>query len=111
MKRLSLLLVVFFIVMLCMPLFIQADVTNSTPGSIVKDAGSIISSIKTQGVKWFLNIPNLIFAFTFLVGIGHIITKTTTSKKDDIWYGKYILKPWRFLGKILTWSGVGSKKK
>jgi len=111
-KRLSLLLLVFFIALICMPILIQADITNSTPVSIISNAGSIISGIKTQGGKWFLNIPNLFFALGFLIGIGYIIVKTTTTKKDDIWYGKYILKPWRFIGNVLTWFGIsGTTKK
>jgi hypothetical protein len=100
--------------LMIMPLFVQADVTNSTVTSIVSNSGNIITGIKSLGLKWFANLINILNLLFVLIGAGYIIVKTTPTNKDDVWYGKYILKPWRFIGNILTWFGINvpdAKKK
>jgi hypothetical protein len=106
MKHYSIILVLFLMALMVMPLFVQADVTNSTPISLISTGGTIISEIQETGLKWFANIYNILFIAGFLVGLGFVITKTTTTKKDDKWYGKYILKPWRFIGNVLTFFKI-----
>jgi hypothetical protein len=36
-----------------------------------------------------------------VAGLGHYIVKFTTTKKDDKWYKLYIVKPLRFIAKIM----------
>ncbi len=46
MKLRSTFLILIFIMIICLPLFVQADVTNSTAIGLVSTAGSIISNVK-----------------------------------------------------------------
>lgn len=105
------LLILFIIIIVFLPVFVVGNPTNATATSLISNAGSLYENFRTNGWSALKSIANIIKILFFLVGCGYFIVKTTPNKKDDIWYGKYILKPWKYIGNILTWFGVDVTKK
>ncbi len=52
------------------------------------------------GLKVWLKSNWWIFILA-IAGVGHFIVKATPTKKDDKWYGIIVIRPLRFIGKIM----------
>jgi len=97
MKKYSMLLI---LIMLLVPIVLGAITSSEIAGEV---EGIKVAAIGILDVGFGVWVKANWWAFILiLVGIGTIIVKITPNKKDDEWYGKYILKPVRFAGKFLS---------
>ena len=115
MKRLSLIFIISLllaVVVVPVILIAQADVTNVGVAGVISGASKIITAIKANGWKWlFTHWYSLL---TTLLAAGFIIIRFTPTKKDDLFFEKWCLRPFRIIGKIMSFgmaNGVPPEKK
>lgn len=105
----------FTIILLLAILFIPcvlsaAELTDSDIIQIIKDGKANVIGVFNVGfVTWFL--ANWWFFILSVIGIGAVIIKITPTKRDDLWLEKWILKPLRFVGQVLTLNIPGHLSK
>jgi len=93
-------LVVFSLILIG---FTFGQLTNVSPEEMkeaidkIKEIGVGIQSVGF--IEWIKS--NWFFFIATLLLIARIIIKITKSKKDDIWFGKHIMKPWNFFKKVI----------
>ena len=81
------------------------ELTKDELIKIIQDSKLVSVGIKEVGfIKWIK--ANWWLFILSLVGIGRIFVFVTPTSKDDQWYGKWVLKPVRCLGKIIS-GGLG----
>lgn len=108
-KLFSILFILIFVSMLCMPCIMAQSPTDEELAEISKDVAVTIFDV---GLINYLKggVANIVLFILALVGLGNTIIRFTPTKKDDVWYEKYILKPLRFIGKLISLQSVKDKE-
>ncbi len=105
-------IIILFLIFL-MGLFIFSLIAGTTLDEDIEDTAKnavvIAVGIRDVGFSTWVK-SNWWMGILSLVGLGHLVTRITPTKKDDTWYGKYILKPVRFIGKFISFGFTGKKK-
>lgn len=111
MKKISLILfiLIFISMIFIMPCVMAQSPTDEELSEISKD---VVLTIFDVGLIKYLKggIANIVLVILAFVGLGNMIVRFTPTKKDDMWYEKYILKPLRFIGKIISLQSIKDKE-
>ncbi len=110
MKKFSLILLIFIMsVFLLTPFIIAQSPTDEELAETTKEVALTIFDV---GLINYLKggIANIVLIILAVVGIGNMIVRFTPTKKDDVWYGKYILTPLRFIGKFISFQSIKDKE-
>lgn len=107
-------LILILVIISCTGFMLAEALTDADLDKNLKDTAI---SIWDTGLVNFLKggLMNIFLFICALVGLGRIIVKFTPSRKDDIWYNKYIIGSLNFIGKYVSFGiatdKVTSKKK
>ena len=78
-----------------------ATMTDEEIAEAIKQVKVTVIGINELGfIAWVK--ANLLVFILAVVGAGRVLVSITPTKKDDKWYGKWILKPVRMVLKVLA---------
>lgn len=94
------LIIIFFVIP---SLIISAEITSKEAKEIIENVKNIGIGIFDVGFITWMKSNWWTFVLA-LVGIGRILVYITPSKKDDVWYYKYVINTINTIGKIMSFD-------